>query len=75
MKTGERGGRPRISDSLTTPCVMTSTYTFKDTAELIAYQEGTYGRAVQVDPGFSQLTPRLLSGTFRNFQLLKLKHG
>ena len=22
------------------------------------------GRAVQVDPGFSQLTPRLLSGTF-----------
>ena len=31
-------------------------------------------RAVQVDPGFPQLTPRLLSGTFRDFQLLKLKH-
>jgi len=30
------------------------------------------GGAVQVDPGFSQLTPRLLSGTFRGFQLLKL---
>jgi len=40
---GEREGRPRVSDSLTTPIVQTSTYTFKDTAELIAYQEGTYG--------------------------------
>ena len=29
---------------------------------------------MQVDPGFSQLTPRLLSGTFRDFQLLKLKY-
>ena len=35
-----------------------------------------HGWAVQVDPGFSpQLTPRLLSGTFRGFQLLKLKHS
>ena len=25
-------------------------------------------------PWFSKLTPRLLSGTFRGFQLLKLKH-
>ena len=32
------------------------------------------GRAVQVNPGFLQLTPRLLSGTFRGFQLLKLKY-
>lgn len=40
---GEREGRPRISDSLTTPIVQTSTYTFKDTKELIAYQEGNYG--------------------------------
>jgi len=39
---GERGGRPRVSDSLTTPIVQTSTYTFKDTAELIAYQEGKF---------------------------------
>ena len=29
---------------------------------------------MQVDPGFSQLTPRLLSGTFRDSQLLKLKY-
>lgn len=43
MHGGERGGRPRVSDSLTTPIVQSSTYTFKDTAELIAYQEGTYG--------------------------------
>lgn len=40
---GERGGRPRVSDSLTTPIVQTSTYTFQDTAQLIAYQEGRYG--------------------------------
>ncbi|GMH35405.1 hypothetical protein BSKO_03273 [Bryopsis sp. KO-2023] len=40
---GERGGRPRVSDSLTTPIVQTSTYRFVDTNELIAYQEGRYG--------------------------------
>ena len=40
---GERGGRPRVSDSLTTPVCMTSTYWFKDSEELIAYQEGDYG--------------------------------
>ncbi|KAK9823211.1 hypothetical protein WJX72_001111 [[Myrmecia] bisecta] len=40
---GERDGRPRVSDSLTTPIVQTSTYTFKNTEELIAYQEGRYG--------------------------------
>lgn len=40
---GERGGRPKVSDSLTTPIVQTATYTFKNTAELIAYQEGRYG--------------------------------
>ena len=43
VHNGERGGRPRVSDSLTTPVVMTSTYWFKDTEELIAYQEGRYG--------------------------------
>lgn len=31
------------SDSLTTPIIQTSTYTFQDTKELIAYQEGRYG--------------------------------
>ena len=31
------------ADSLTTPIVQTATYTFVDTAELIAYQEGRYG--------------------------------
>jgi len=40
---GERQGRPRVSDALTTPLVQTATYTFVDTAELIAYQEGNYG--------------------------------
>lgn len=42
---GENNGRLRqgVADSLTTPIVQTSTYTFKDTAELIAYQEGRHG--------------------------------
>lgn len=42
---GENNGRLRqgLTDSLTTPIVQTSTYTFKDTAELIAYQEGRHG--------------------------------
>lgn len=43
VHAGERGGRPRTADSLTTPIVQTATYTFKNTAELIAYQEGRYG--------------------------------
>jgi len=42
VHAGERKGRPRIYDSLTTPIVQTSTYHFKDTEELIAYQEGNY---------------------------------
>jgi cystathionine gamma-synthase len=41
---GENAGRLRqgVADSLTTPIVQTSTYTFKNTAELIAYQEGRH---------------------------------
>lgn len=39
---GERIGRPKVSDALTTPIVQTSTYTFTDTAQLIAYQDGTF---------------------------------
>jgi len=41
---GENSGRVRqgIADSLTTPIVQTSTYTFRDTAELIAFQEGRH---------------------------------
>jgi cystathionine gamma-synthase len=39
---GERGGRPRVSDSLTTPIVQTATFWFRDTQELIDYQEGRY---------------------------------
>jgi cystathionine gamma-synthase len=42
---GEMNGRLRqgVADSLTTPIVQTSTYTFNNTAELIAYQEGRHG--------------------------------
>lgn len=40
---GELSGRPKVSDSLTTPIVQTATYTFKNTQELIDYQEGRYG--------------------------------
>ncbi len=39
---GEREGRPRVSDSLTTPIVQTSTFWFRDTQELVDYQEGRY---------------------------------
>ncbi|KAL3693219.1 hypothetical protein R1sor_006870 [Riccia sorocarpa] len=39
---GERHGRPKVTDALTTPIVQTSTYTFRDTAELIAFQEGNH---------------------------------
>jgi len=39
---GERTGRPRVSDALTTPIVQTSTYWFNNTAELIDYNEGRY---------------------------------
>lgn len=49
VHAGERGGRPKVSDSLTTPIVQTSTYFFKNTANLINFLEGTepsfeYGR-------------------------------
>lgn len=39
---GERSGRPRVADSLTTPIVQTSTYHFRNTAELIDYNEGRF---------------------------------
>jgi cystathionine gamma-synthase len=39
---GERGGRPRVADSLTTPIVQTSTFWFRDTQEVIDYQEGRH---------------------------------
>ena len=39
---GERGGRPSIRDSLTTPIVQTSTYWFENTAQLIDYNEGRF---------------------------------
>eukprot|EP00897_Mesotaenium_endlicherianum_P003000 jgi/Mesen1/2728/ME000168S01782 len=42
VHAGERHGRPSVADSLTTPIVQTSTYYFKDTAELIGFQEGTH---------------------------------
>ena len=39
---GEREGRPRVSDALSTPIVQTSTFWFRDTQELIDYQEGRH---------------------------------
>lgn len=39
---GERTGRPRVRDALTTPIVQTSTYWFNNTAELIEYNEGRF---------------------------------
>lgn len=42
VHAGERQGRPKVTDALATPIVQTATYFFKDTAELIAFQEGTH---------------------------------
>lgn len=42
MPIGERAGRPRVADALTTPIVQTSTYHFPNTKELIEYQEGRF---------------------------------
>ena len=39
---GEREGRPRVADSLTTPIVQTATFWFRDTQEVIDYQEGRH---------------------------------
>ncbi len=40
VHSGEREGRQRVADSITTPIVQTSTYWFHDTQEVIDYQEG-----------------------------------
>ena len=42
VHAGERDGRPRVSDALTTPIVQTATFWFRDTQELIDYQEGRH---------------------------------
>jgi len=39
---GERDTRPRVTDSLTTPIVQTAAFWFRDTQEVIAYQEGRH---------------------------------
>ena len=81
---GERGGRPRVSDSLTTPVCMTSTYWFKDSEELIAYQEGDYGsfeygrygnptsRACEEDPPPGGRRTALLSASGMNSAICML---
>jgi cystathionine gamma-synthase len=40
VHSGEREGRPRVSDSITTPIIQSSTFWFRDTQEVIDYQEG-----------------------------------
>jgi cystathionine gamma-synthase len=42
VHAGERGTRPRVTDSLTTPIVQTAAFWFRDTQEVIAYQEGRH---------------------------------
>ncbi len=39
---GERSTRSRVTDSLTTPIVQTAAFWFRDTQEVIAYQEGRH---------------------------------
>jgi cystathionine gamma-synthase len=39
---GERETRSRVTDSLTTPIVQTAAFWFRDTQEVIAYQEGRH---------------------------------
>jgi len=42
VHAGERSGRGIATDAITTPIVNTSAYMFKDTAELIAFKDGTH---------------------------------
>lgn len=42
VHAGERGPRPRVGDSITVPIVQSATYWFRDTQEVIAYQEGRH---------------------------------
>jgi cystathionine gamma-synthase len=42
LGVGEKTGRRNVQDALITPICQTSTYFFRDTAELIAFQEGTH---------------------------------
>lgn len=42
VHAGERLGRRLVTDAITTPVVNTSAYLFKNTAELIAFKEGTH---------------------------------
>ncbi|MFQ5699394.1 MAG: trans-sulfuration enzyme family protein [Myxococcota bacterium] len=44
MHAGEREGRPSTGDSLTTPIVQTSTFHFRDTREVMDFQEGRHSR-------------------------------
>lgn len=44
VHSGEREGRPSDADSLTTPIVQTSTFRFRDTQEVIDFQEGRHPR-------------------------------
>jgi cystathionine gamma-synthase len=39
---GERESKPRVTDSITTPIVQSATFWFRDTQEVIAYQEGRH---------------------------------
>eukprot|EP00252_Welwitschia_mirabilis_P017846 TRINITY_DN3972_c0_g1_i1.p1 TRINITY_DN3972_c0_g1~~TRINITY_DN3972_c0_g1_i1.p1 ORF type:complete len:496 (-),score=22.61 TRINITY_DN3972_c0_g1_i1:425-1912(-) len=42
VHSGEKSGRVIVTDAITTPIVQTSTYVFKNSAQLVAYQEGTF---------------------------------
>ncbi|HTO09210.1 MAG TPA: aminotransferase class I/II-fold pyridoxal phosphate-dependent enzyme [Myxococcota bacterium] len=42
VHAGERVTRARVTDSLTTPIVQTAAFWFRDTQEVIAYQEGRH---------------------------------
>jgi cystathionine gamma-synthase len=42
VHAGERATRARVTDSLTTPIVQTAAFWFRDTQEVIAYQEGRH---------------------------------
>jgi len=42
VQAGERHGRPNTSDTITTPIAMTSSYWFKDTQQVIDFNEGRH---------------------------------
>jgi cystathionine gamma-synthase len=72
VHAGEHKNRPDIHDSITTPLVLTSTYWFKDTQQVVDFNEGRYnsheyGR-------YGNPTVRVLEQKLRDLESLEKSH-